>query len=235
MLNPTGDWAVADSAYAQVFGYFRALGLLDAIIGDPSVTLELTTSHGGRQGETHLFVGGVDVEATVAVTWCTEGVQQRPARVVIDITDGCKPGLALELLAHEWCLHGTKDWRFIQEMRTAQDLDTVHELSINILGTAKTAIDVAEHRELAEGTHELFQQTMTSLKNAHPELADDLLAAWQADIRDYEASARPGLVWHPTWEAPAPVTPVPPVPATDYDMTAQEKDELEDFLGLDEV
>lgn len=233
MLELTGDWAVADSAYQRVFGYLRSLGLLDAIVADMSVTLVLTTSHGGRQGETHLLVGGVDVEATVPATWCTDGVQQRPARIVIDVADGCRPALALELLTHEWCLHGTKNWRFIEAMRVAQSPDAVLALSIDILGTAKTAIDVAEHRELAEGTHQLFRQTMIRLKDAHPDLADGLLAAWRDDISDYQASARPGHVWQASWEAPAPVKAVQPV-ATDFDVTTEEKAALENFLGPDD-
>lgn len=234
MLELTGEWSVNDGAYQQVLGYFRALGLLDAIVSDTGATLALTTSHGGRQGETHLLVGGVDVEATVHVAWCTEGVQQRPARIVIDVTDGCKSALALELLAHEWCLHGTKDWRFIEAMRTAQSRDAVLELSVDILGTAKAAIDVPEHRELAEGTHELFRQTMLQLKNAHPDLADGLLAAWEADISDYQAAARAGHVWQPSWDALPPATAVQPGSSSaDFDMTTEEKSALEDFLGPD--
>jgi hypothetical protein len=240
MLELAGDFAANGSAYQRVFGYFRGLGLLDSIISDATSTLRFTTSHGGRHGETRLYVGDVDVEETVPATWCTAGVQGRPTRIVIDIVDGCGDALAMELLTHEWCLHGTKDWSFVLRMRSAASPEEVANLSIAILGTASTAIEVAEHRELAEGTHKIFRQAMFGLRDAHPELADDLLAAWQADINDDSASARAGHVSKPSWDDPVPAVAPQMVTGTtraqpDLEIGAEEQAALDSWLDANDT
>jgi hypothetical protein len=199
MLTMLGDFAVAEGAYQKGFGLVDKLGLFAEIRADKQTTLELDTWKMGRHGETHLFIGDTDVEASLPQVWSTQGVEKRPARIQLMIVSGLQLAQLLEAVAHEWCLHGTKNWRFIKAMRQLTDPDEIADLSREILGTATTVTDVAEHRQLAEGTHQLFIQTMVNLKGLRSDLAAELLKAWQDDIDINKASARTGRLAVAAW------------------------------------
>jgi hypothetical protein len=199
MLAMQGDFAVAEGACRQAFGLLDSLGLFAEIRASDLTTLELDTWAMGRQGETHLFIGDTDVEASLPQVWSTKGVEKRPARIQLMIVSGLKLAQLLETLAHEWCLHGTKNWQFIQAMRKLDDPEEIEDLSRKMLGTATTVTDVTEHRELAEGTHQLFIQTMVRLKGLRSDLAAELLKAWQDDIDLNKASARTGHLAIASW------------------------------------
>jgi hypothetical protein len=199
MLTMQGDFAAAEGAYRQGFGLLDSLALFADIRTAELTDLEFNTWPEGRQGETHLFIGDTDVEASLPQVWSTEGVEKRPARIQLMIVSGLKPAQLLETLAHEWCLHGTKNWQFIQAMRKLDDPEKIEDLSREMLGTATTVTDVIEHRQLAEGTHQPFIQTMVALKGLRSDLAAGLLKAWQDDIDINKASARPGHLAIASW------------------------------------
>lgn len=199
MLAIEGDFAIEGHAYETALTRFEKLGLWEEIRADERTTLTIASRKGGRQGDTTLTVGKVNTEATTWHAWCKEGVHLEPVDIRIDIVVDCGEALTLELLAHEWCLHGAKNWHFVKAMRKETKPGNVKELGIAILGTATTVTDVVEHRELAENTHEFFRTTMFTLRSRFPTLAEGLMRAWQDDISDNKASARAGKLAVPAW------------------------------------
>lgn len=89
-------------------------------------------------------------------------------------------------------------------MRSAASAEEAQELYAAMNMTTPSPDQVPEHRELAESTHALHRELMLALRDARPTLADLLLAAWQADINMYAASARQGDLRRPPGRCPSP-------------------------------
>ncbi|MFI6585988.1 hypothetical protein [Embleya sp. NPDC050493] len=244
MLVFKGDFAIEGHGYATAVARFKSLGLWDTIEADQGTTLTIASRKNGRQGDTTLIVGTVDTVATIPHTWCTAGVHLRPVEILIEIVAGCGQALTLELLAHEWCLHGAKDWDFVQRMRHESNPEKVKTLAVTVLGTAKTATEVVEHRELAENTHDLFRTTLFRLRGQYPDLADGLLQAWRDDIEDNKASARDGHLAEVSWsnedgaegkraEKREPTITTTTLPGEESLFGTTDNTALEDWLGSD--
>lgn len=211
MIEFKGEFATTSSDHRKAFEILAPLAGMEGIIEDQLTTLVLTTHVDGRTAETRAYVGKHDVDTPIAV-WIKEGVQKLPARIELDLITPLESYLgkgrsplpsALEILAHEWGIHGEKEWTFICAMRTANTLKEVEKAfhtDRDLQGT--TAETLLVHRDLAEGTHVRHRALMQALRKAQPKLEKDLLDAWQQDIDTYAVSARTGRLSLANWDGP---------------------------------
>ncbi|MDI2125511.1 hypothetical protein [Yinghuangia seranimata] len=256
MLELKGAFAKPGSAYAEAFGLVQQVGVFDDIIAATNTTLLVRDGDLERTAETRMFVGGVDTEATTHAAWLTEGVQSRPTTIQIHMvgeppitaTRDAQTRLAdaVEVLVHEWCLHGDKFWTFIKGMhgeayRGTSKLSKLADLYHDAFPAAATAFDLPEHRALAENTHAYFHMTLHTLKDSHPTLAGRLLAAWQRDVDGYAPAARPGhkatVAWGTGGVPPVRTEPRKPRQTAspfDREVSKEEQDAFADFFSDNE-
>ncbi|GIH49353.1 hypothetical protein SAMN05421833_11516 [Microbispora rosea] len=202
MLTLRGKFGVEDSAYAKAWKTFQPISNTDAIIADRLTTLDLVTEDAGRQGETYLIIDGRDIDHTVPSVVLVDGVWDAKVVVRIRLHGGLKYPEILESLAHEWGIHAEKGWTFASYIRKTTKLEAMRKYYTELFPPAKSAVDLPDHRLLAEGVHERHRELMFALRKLEPKLADALLAAWQDDIDNYAESARTGRKATASWNVP---------------------------------